>query len=76
GVEGDLTVRPLPGLMLNGNFLFSKNKFGDLFVTPTLNIAGGIPIDAPSNKIGGIAQYDFKVADWGVGLTGNYTWTD
>ena len=76
GVEGDLAFRPTPQLTLGANFLFSKNRFGDLFVTPTLNIVGGQPVDAPPKKLGGFAQYDFHVGTWGVGLTGNYTWTD
>lgn len=75
GIEGEVSVRPIGGLRLSGNFLFANNKFGDLFVTPTLNIKGGKPLNAPDNKFGLSGSYDFGVAGWGVNLSSNYTWT-
>ena len=50
GIEGEVSVRPIGGLRLSGNFLFANNKFGDLFVTPTLNIKGGKPLNAPDTN--------------------------
>ena len=76
GIEGDITIHATRQLTLGANFLISKNRFGDLFVTPTLNIAGGQPVDAPPKKIGGYVQYDTNIGAWGVGFLGNYTWTD
>jgi iron complex outermembrane recepter protein len=74
GVEGEVAVRPVRGLTLSGNFLFADNKFGDLFVSG-VNLKGGIPLNAPKTKYGFAADYDFNVGEWGVSLTGNYTWT-
>lgn len=76
GIEGELTLRPMTGLRLTGNFLFADNKFDDLFVTPTLNIKGGVPLNAPESKYGLTGVYDFAVGDWGVNVSANYTWTD
>jgi iron complex outermembrane recepter protein len=75
GLEGEIVLRPLDGLRLSGNFLFADNKFGPLFVTPTLNIQGGNPLNAPESKWGLNASYDFPVGEWGVNLNTNYTWT-
>jgi iron complex outermembrane recepter protein len=75
GVEGEVTVRPLEGLRLSGNFLFADNKFGDLFTSATNNLKGGNPLNAPETKWGVNASYDFAVGDWGVNLNTNYTWT-
>jgi iron complex outermembrane recepter protein len=74
GVEGEVAVRPVRGLTLSGNFLFADNKFGDLFVSG-VNLKGGIPLNAPKTKYGFAADYDFNVGEWGLNLTGNYTWT-
>lgn len=76
GVEGEIVFRPVDGLRLSGNFLFSDNKFGDLFVTPTLNIVGGDPLNAPETKWGVTGSYDFMVGSVGINLNANYSWTD
>ncbi|MDE2442607.1 MAG: TonB-dependent receptor, partial [Betaproteobacteria bacterium] len=57
------------------NFLFAKNEFGDLFLNATTNIKGGVPLNAPSSKVGISGSYDIPVGDWGVNLSSNYTWT-
>jgi iron complex outermembrane recepter protein len=75
GIEGEVSLRPVDGLKLGGNFLFAKNKFGDLFLNATTNIKGGIPLNAPSNKFGLSGSYDIPVGDWGLNLSTNYTWT-
>ncbi|MBC2666841.1 TonB-dependent receptor [Novosphingobium flavum] len=75
GVEGEIVVRPTGRLRLSGNFLFADNKFGDLFLTSTLNIKGGDPLNAPETKWGLTGSYDLPVGDWNVNLSGNYTWT-
>ncbi|MBP7951861.1 MAG: TonB-dependent receptor [Sphingorhabdus sp.] len=75
GVEGEVILRPFDGIRLSGNFLFADNKFGDLFLSATNNIAGGNPLNAPETKYGLTAAYDFGVGDWGVNLNTNYTWT-
>ncbi len=75
GVEGEVVVRPLPQLRLSGNFLFSKNRFGNLFLNSTLNIADGKPLNAPESKWGLSASYDLPVGDWDVNLSGNYNRT-
>ncbi|RVU07764.1 TonB-dependent receptor [Novosphingobium umbonatum] len=75
GIEGEVVARPTDQLRLSGNFLFAKNEFGDLFVSPTLNIKGGQPLNAPATKWGATASYDVVVKDWGVNFSTNYTWT-
>ncbi len=75
GYEGEIVVRALDGLTLAGNFLFADNEFGDLFVSPTQNVRGGVPLNAPDTKWGVSADYEFEVATWNVSLNGNYTWT-
>ena len=75
GIEGEVAIRPVDGLRLSGNFLFADNQFGDLFVTPTVNIKGGKPLNAPDTKWGLTGSYDIPVSDWTVNLSGNYTWT-
>lgn len=75
GIEGEITLRPMDGLRLSGNFLFADNKFGDLFLSATNNIKGGNPLNAPETKWGLNGSYDFGVGDWGVNLSANYTWT-
>lgn len=74
GIEGEVIVRPVNGLRLSGNFLFADNKFGDLFFG-AVNVRGGNPLNAPETKWGTAANYDFDVANWGVNLNTNYTWT-
>lgn len=75
GIEGEITVRPVDGLRLSGNFLFSDNKFGDLFLSTTNNIKGGDPLNAPESKWGINGSYDFNVGNIGVNFNANYTWT-
>ena len=75
GIEGEVVLRPVDGLRLAGNFLFADNKFGDLFVTPTLNIKGGNPLNAPETKYGFNGSYDIPAGDWGINLSADYTWT-
>ncbi|MEY2943588.1 MAG: hypothetical protein RLY97_1602 [Pseudomonadota bacterium] len=75
GVEGEVTLRPNSAIRLSGNFLFSKNEFGDLFVTPTLNIKGGVPLNAPSTKWGLTSSYDMALGKWSANFSTNYTWT-
>ncbi|MEY4268918.1 MAG: hypothetical protein RLZZ58_134, partial [Pseudomonadota bacterium] len=74
GVEGEVIIRPADGFKLSGNFLFSDNKFGDLFLG-AINIKGGNPLNAPETKWGLNGSYDFAAGDWGVNLNANYTWT-
>lgn len=74
GVEGEVALRPLPGLTLSGNFLFADNKFGDLFVSPTVNLKGGRPLNAPDTKYGFVGDYEFALGKWKASITGNYTW--
>ncbi len=76
GIEGDLTIRPVDGLRLSGNFLFADNKFGDLFITAGgANQKGGDPLNAPETKVGLAGSYDFEAGSVGVNLNANYTWT-
>ncbi|MDG2533022.1 TonB-dependent receptor [Sphingomonas sp. HITSZ_GF] len=76
GVEGEVVLRPARNLRLSGNFLFSDNKFGDLFVTSTLNLKGGTPLNAPATKWGLAGSYDVDLgSDWGLNFTSNYNWT-
>jgi iron complex outermembrane receptor protein len=75
GIEGDLTIRPVDGLRLSGNFLFADNKFGDLFLNATTNVKGGDPLNAPETKWGVAGSYDFDAGSVGVNLNANYTWT-
>ncbi len=75
GIEGEITVRPLDGVKLSGNFLFADNKFGDLFLNATTNIKGGDPLNAPESKWGISGSYDHSFGDWGVNLSANYTHT-
>jgi iron complex outermembrane receptor protein len=75
GVEGEVVLRPVPHLRLGGNFLFSKNRFGNLFLSSTRNIAGGKPLNAPESKWGLTGSYDVPVADWNVNLSANYNRT-
>jgi iron complex outermembrane receptor protein len=76
GIEGELVIRPVDGLRFSANFLFADNKFGDLFLNATTNIVGGDPLNAPENKYGLTASYDFMAGGWGVNINSNYTWTD
>jgi iron complex outermembrane recepter protein len=75
GVEGEVTLRPVDNLRLSGNFLFADNKFGDLYLSSTVNIKGGDPLNAPETKWGLSGSYDIPVGEWGVNLSTNYTWT-
>ncbi len=75
GIEGDISIRPIDGLTLAGNFLFANNEFGDLFVSPTVNLRGGLPLNAPETKWGLSGQYGFDVGGFGVDVGMNYNWT-
>jgi iron complex outermembrane recepter protein len=75
GIEGEVSIRPIPGLSFGGNFLFADNKFGDLFINATTNLKGGDPLNAPETKWGLNGSYRFRVADFGVTAGANYTWT-
>lgn len=75
GIEGDIVLRPTPRLRLSGNFLFSKNEFGDLFISATTNIKGGKPLNAPEAKWGLTGSYDLPVGSWDMNVSSNYTWT-
>ncbi len=75
GIEGEITLRPVDGLKLSGNFLFAKNEFGDLFLNATTNIKGGIPLNAPNSKFGLSGSYDLPMGDWRMNFSTNYTWT-
>ncbi len=75
GIEGELSIRPVDGLRLAGNFLFADNKFGDLFLNATTNLKGGDPLNAPETKWGLTGSYDFEAGGVGVNLNANYTWT-
>jgi iron complex outermembrane receptor protein len=75
GVETDVSVRPLDGLTLSANAEFSDAEFGDLFVTATTNLKGGIPLNAPKRKYGFTTTYDFGIGQWGASLAGNYSHT-
>jgi iron complex outermembrane receptor protein len=76
GVEGDVSLRPVPGLTLSANFLFADNKFGDLFVDAVTNVKGGRPLTAPDTKYGFAGSYETEFNGWGVSFNANYTWTD
>ncbi|PKB13495.1 iron complex outermembrane receptor protein [Novosphingobium kunmingense] len=75
GIEGEIVVRPIDGLRLSGNFLFSDNKFGDLFLSATNNIKGGNPLNAPESKWTIVGSYDWMMGDFGINLNANYTHT-
>jgi iron complex outermembrane recepter protein len=75
GIEGEVSIRPVPGLSVGGNFLFADNKFGDLFINATTNLKGGDPLNAPETKWGLNGSYNFRAADFGVTMGANYTWT-
>jgi iron complex outermembrane receptor protein len=74
GVEAEASVRPLNGLTLSANAELNDAKFGDLFVTSTINLKGGVPLDAPKRKYGATATYDFDVGSWGTTLATNYSY--
>jgi len=73
GVEVELTVRPIDGLTLSAHGEFSNAEFGDLYVTATQNLKGGVPLNAPDEKYGFTALYDFDVGQWGMSIAGNYS---
>jgi len=75
GVEGDITVRPVEGLTLSGNFLVADNEFGDLFVDATHNVKGGRPLNAPDTRYGFAGSYETVIGDWPVSFNANYTHT-
>ncbi|MDB6101949.1 MAG: Iron complex outerrane receptor protein, partial [Gammaproteobacteria bacterium] len=75
GVETQVSVRPIAGLTLSANAEFGDAKFGDLFVTATTNLKGGVPLDAPKRKYGFSTIYDFGMGRWGASLAGNYSHT-
>ena len=74
GVETELNVRPVTGLTLSANADFNQAEFGDLFVTPTINVKGGVPLDAPRRKYGATAIYDWSVRNWGATFSTNYSY--
>jgi iron complex outermembrane recepter protein len=76
GIEGDISVQPIDGLNLAVNMLYAKNEFGNLFLNTTLNLKGGVPLNAPELKFGLAGTYDFSLGDWGATLASNYSWTD
>jgi iron complex outermembrane receptor protein len=73
GVETEVSVRPINSLTLSANAEFGEAEFGDLFVTATTNLNGGVPLDAPKRKYGLTAAYDFGVGLWAASLAGNYS---
>jgi iron complex outermembrane receptor protein len=75
GVETEVSVHPINGLTLAANAEFCDAKFGDLFVTATTNLKGGVPLDAPKRKYGFTTAYDFAVGKWGTTVAGNYSYT-
>ncbi|HEV7442988.1 MAG TPA: TonB-dependent receptor [Steroidobacteraceae bacterium] len=75
GVETEVSVRPIQGLTLSANGEFGQAKFGDLFVTATTNLKGGVPLDAPKRKYGFTTTYDFAIGRWGTSLAANYSHT-
>ncbi len=75
GVEIELGVRPVTGLTLALHGEFSNAEFGDLFVSTTQNLKGGVPLNAPERKYGATATYDFDIGSWGATLAGNYSYT-
>ncbi len=75
GVETEVSVRPITGLTLSANAEFGDAKFGDLFVTATQNLKGGVPLNAPKRKYGFATTYDFDIGQWGTTLAGNYSYT-
>jgi iron complex outermembrane recepter protein len=76
GFEADINVRPIDGLSLSANMLYADNAFGDLFLNSTLNLKGGVPLNAPELKFGMNAVYDFQLGEWGATIATNYSWTD
>jgi iron complex outermembrane receptor protein len=75
GVETEVSVRPLEGLMLSANAELGDAEFGDLFITATTNLNGGVPLNAPKRKYGFTSTYDFGIGQWGALLAGNYSHT-
>ncbi|GFE90046.1 TonB-dependent receptor [Steroidobacter agaridevorans] len=75
GVETDVSVRPLEGLTLTAHAEFSDAEFGDLFVTATQNLKGGVPLNAPETKYGFTGAYDFGVGAWEATFAANYSHT-
>jgi iron complex outermembrane receptor protein len=73
GVEAEVSVRPINGLTLSANAEFGHAEFGDLFVTATQNLKGGVPLDAPRRKYGFTTVYDFPIGRWGALVAGNYS---
>jgi iron complex outermembrane receptor protein len=75
GVETEVSVRPINGLTLSANAEFGDAEFGDLFVTATTNLNGGVPLNAPKRKFGVTSTYDFGIGQWGAVVAGNYSYT-
>jgi iron complex outermembrane receptor protein len=75
GVETEVSVRPITGLTLSANAELGQAKFGDLFVTATQNLKGGVPLDAPKQKYGATTTYEFGIGGWGASLAANYSHT-
>lgn len=75
GVEIEVGVRPIEGLTLSLHGELSNAEFGDLFVTATQNLKGGVPLNAPERKYGASATYDFGIGSWFATLASNYSYT-
>jgi len=75
GVETEVSVRPIDGLTVAANAELGDAEFGDLFVTATTNLKGGVPLDAPKRKYALTTTYDFGVGQWRAALAGNYSYT-
>ena len=75
GWETQLSVRPIEGLTVSANAEFSDAEFGDLFVSATTNLKGGVPLNAPEEKYGVTTMYDFGIGPWEATLAGNYSHT-
>lgn len=73
GWEFEVAAHPIDGLTLSANAELSKYEFGDLFVDAVTNLKGGVPLDAPEQKYGFNAIYDFGISNWGASLAGNYS---
>lgn len=73
GWEVEVAAHPVDGLTLAANAEIGNYKFGDLFVDAVTNLKGGVPLDAPEQKYGFMALYDFHLGAWGTSLAANYS---
>jgi iron complex outermembrane receptor protein len=62
GFEGELTIKPVPGLTLEGNVTYIQGKY-DSF-PGALPIQGGTPVNATGER--------FSLPPWTYGLSGRY----